>query len=305
MAEQSQLPFNAPTDDPVSIYFASGLTSLNSDQHSIVELVSGLLAEFCSDQKICVHQPVLHTDPANTPDLTPEQVRQIDHEKVASSDALIVLADFASWGGGMEIVWAERLRLPMLLLARDHESISRLLRGSTADVHIHEWRNHNDLRAAWHGFFLGRKSQLEAHRRLRADRQMMWGPTVARIREAFDELASDKRNELYAVAQLSDRRVAELLSSAVIWAEASMDEVQALTGALGLPSSTYVAGDAAVSVSTRDLAALQHASELERWSGSKTIDLLRKAELELARGGTRRLRFSAPEDWVDFEHDDG
>jgi hypothetical protein len=134
---------------------------------------------------------------------------------------------------------------------------------------------------------------------------MLWGPTVARIREALRDVPSDLRLEICGVAQLSERRVEELLSSPMLWAEASMDEVQALTGALGLPSSAYLAGDTAVSISARDLSALQHAASLESWSGTKAIGLLRRAEVELARGGTRRLRFSSPADWVDFDHDGG
>ena len=37
MNEPQQLQFEAPAEDPVSAYLASGLTSLNDDQITIVE----------------------------------------------------------------------------------------------------------------------------------------------------------------------------------------------------------------------------------------------------------------------------
>jgi len=303
MADHPQLPFDAPEDDPVSVYFASGLTGLNRDQLSIVELVSGLLSEFCADALIKVHQPVLHTGPQEHPELTPGEVHAADYAKVISSDALILLADFPSWGGGIELVWAERLRIPVLLLVRDPQSASRLLRGSIADLQVDIWRFHNDLRDAWKSFFLNRKQQLETHRRLRADRQLLWGPTIARLRHAYDELSPAQRLEVVAVAQIVDRRIAEMLSSPFAFAEASIDEIQALTGALGLPTSWLLPGEPQVSLPAKSLAALQNASELATWTGSKTLSLLRRAHVELARGGTRRLTFNESQDWIDFAGD--
>ncbi len=40
MSEQQVLSFDAPSDDPVAAYLASGLTSLNEDQITIIGSVS-------------------------------------------------------------------------------------------------------------------------------------------------------------------------------------------------------------------------------------------------------------------------
>jgi hypothetical protein len=300
VAEQAELPFEAPEDDPVSVYFASGLTGLGEDQLSIVELVSGLLSEFCSEKEIRVHQPVLTTDPVSHPKLTPEQVRSADYQRVTSSDALIVLADFPSWGGGIEVTWAERLRLPMLVLARREKSVSRLLRGTTADVQVCTWRFHGDLREAWKSFFLSRQGQMEAHRRVRAARQILWGPTLARFSVAYGRLSADQQSEVSAVAQLTARRIEEMLASPLAWSEASMDEVLALAGALNLPTAAALPGEPQVELNALSLSALQNAAELSGWSGTATMGVLRRAQVELARGGTRRLSFNEPQDWIDF-----
>lgn len=115
MAEQQELRFDAPPDDPVAVYLASGLTSLNEDQLTIVELVSGLVAGFCAEVGVMVHQPVMHTHPRDHADLEAEEVHAKDFAKVVESDAVIAIGDFASWGAGKELAWAERLRVPVLL----------------------------------------------------------------------------------------------------------------------------------------------------------------------------------------------
>lgn len=118
MSAQQILSFDAPLDDPVAAYLASGLTSLNEDQITIVELVSGLIAGFCSQAGVVVHQPVLHTHPKDHSHLTPSEIHDADFAKVIESDVIIAIGDFASWGAGIELAWAERLRMPVLMFVR-------------------------------------------------------------------------------------------------------------------------------------------------------------------------------------------
>ncbi len=301
MGEQEQLQFNAPDDDPVSVYLASGLTALTEDQITIVELVSGLVAGFCSHAGVMVHQPVLHTHPRDHADLSPEEVHAKDFSKVVESDAIVAIGDFASWGAGKELVWAERLRMPVLMLLREGGSVSRLVTGTTGDITVARWRFHDDIRDAWSTYFMKRQAQLEAHRRLRAGRRRMWTPTLVQIRASFDALTQSEQMEVAAIAHLSTRRINEVLSSPVALAEASADELQALVNGLGLPSTTAVPGGLPVALPPRALSALATASELEGWDGRRAVDLLQRATAELARGGTRRLSFSEPADWVDFD----
>ncbi len=134
MGDPQQLQFDAPLEDPVSVYLASGLTSLNDDQITIVELVSGLIGGYCGDAEVLVHQPVLHTHPKDHGALSAEEVHAKDFARVTESDAVIAIGDFASWGAGKELVWAERLRTPVLVLLRKGCSMSRLVVGSTGDT---------------------------------------------------------------------------------------------------------------------------------------------------------------------------
>lgn len=301
MHEQQQLRFDAPSDEPVAIYLASGLTALNDDQLTVVELVSGLVAGFCSAANVMVHQPVLHTHPRDHAALAPEEVHAKDYQRVTESDAIIAIGDFPSWGAGKELVWAERLRTPVLVLLRDGREMSRLVTGTTGDIEIARWRFHDDIREAWTTYFTKRKAQLEAHRRLRSGRQQLWMPTLITIRSAFDDLSEAEQMEVAAIAHLGIRRVHELLSGPIAIAESSADELQAFVNALGLPSTIATAGPQPHSLPPRALSALATASELNGWDGRHAVELLQRATAELAKGGTRRLSFNEPVDWLDLD----
>lgn len=300
MSEPQQLQFEAPPEDPVSAYLASGLTSLNEDQITIVELVSGMVAGFCGDAGVMVHQPVLHTHPKDHGALSPEEVHAKDFASVTESDVVIAVGDFASWGAGKELVWAERLRTPVLVLLRKGRSMSRLVVGSTGDVEVAEWRFPDDLREVWSTYFVKRKAQLEAHRRMRAARRRLWTPTMLRLRGAFDLLSTDEQREVAAITHLSRRRVHEILSAPGALAESSVDELHALGNAMSFPSTTIAPGGSLPVFAPRALSALATASELEGWDGRRTVELLQGATAEIAKGGTRRLSFNEPADWIDF-----
>ena len=292
--------FEAPSDDPVTAYLASGLTSLNDDQITIIELVSGLIAGFCSDAGVLVHQPVLHTHPKDHSDLTPNEVHDEDFRKVVESDVMIAIGDFASWGAGKELAWAERLRTPILVLLREGRDVSRLVAGTSADVEIARWRFHADIREAWTTYFIRRKSQLEDHRRLRNARHHLWLPSLLAIRDAFMQLNESGRREVAAVARLTKQRIAEMVLSPLTLAHASIDEAQALVNALELPSATIAPGGNPPGLPPRSLSALAIAAELQEWDGQQVVELLQRATTELARGGTRRLVFNEPAAWIDL-----
>ena len=298
--EQQTLKFATRSGDPVAAYLASGLTALNEDQITIVELVSGLVAGFCSAAGVLVHQPVLHTHPKDHGDLTPAEVHDEDFRKVIESDVVIAVGDFASWGAGKELAWAERLRTPILVLLREGRGLSRLVAGTSADIEIARWRNHDDIREGWTTYFVKRKAQLEDRQWLRSARHRLWAPSLVTIRATLNQLEESDRREIAAISRLTERRISEILLSPLTLAHASLDEAQALVNALELPSSTIAPGGHPPGLPPRSLSALATAAELEGWDGQQVVSLLQRATTELARGGTRRLVFNEPAAWIDF-----
>lgn len=300
MTEQQSLKFDAPTSEPVTAYLASGLTGLNKDQLTIVELVSGLVADFCAEAGVLVHQPVLHTHPKDHGDLEPYQVHDADFAKVIDSDVIIAIGDFASWGAGKELAWAERFRTPVLMLLHEDRKVSRLVEGTSSDIEIKRWRFHGDIRVEWTNYFMKRKAQIEGRRRLRYARHQLWLPTLSTIRSAYGQLDDVKRAEVIGTSNLTQRRVNEILTTPLALAHASLDEIQAFCNALELPTTTVMPGGSLPALPPRALSALATAAELQEWDGREAVSLLQRAMTELAKGGTRRLTFNEPADWIDF-----
>lgn len=296
--EQPPLRFDAPADDPITAYLACALTGPTKDQLKVVELISSLVSDLCAECGVLVHQPVLHTSPKDHPDLSPMEVHLADFGKVIASDAVILLGDYPSWGGGKELAWAERMRIPVLVLLHEDEKISRLVEGGTGDIQVGRWRFVGDVRGVWRDFFERRKQRLETHRRLRTSRGYLWGPVLSRLNNAYASLSVDGRREVAATALLTDYRVREILGSPLAVAEASVDELQALAGALGLAASSLLPGGPSVQFTTQNLLALESAAEVRGWTGTETVALQRRAMVELAKGGARRLSLNSPEDWM-------
>ncbi|HVL28615.1 MAG TPA: hypothetical protein VM390_10740 [Acidimicrobiales bacterium] len=92
----------------------------------------------------------------------------------------------------------------------------------------------------------------------------------------------------------------EILSAPGALAESSVDELNALANAMSLPSMAIAPGGDMPAFTPRGLSALATASELEGWDGRRTVELLQRATAELAKGGTRRLSFNEPADWIDL-----
>lgn len=303
MAEQQSLQFDAPPNDPVAVYIASSLTNLSEDEDAIVKLVSGAIADFCSQNGMLVHQPALHTHPVDHRSLSATEVHNADFRKVLESDVIVAIGDFPSWGAGKELAWAERLRTPILMFVRESGRVSRLVEGTTADLEIVSWRPDTDIREACSTYFMKRKMQLEAQRRLRDGRRRLWSPSLQTISRAYDQLDESGRASVAATARLSDRRAREIISSPLTLAHASLDEAMALVNALELPSSTLLPAGSPPALPPVALSALATAAELQGWSGDEAVALLQKATVELARGGTRRLTFNEAADWIAFEND--
>ena len=104
------------------------------------------------------------------------------------------------------------------------------------------------------------------------------------IRSAYEQLTDDESKEVAAVSRLPQRRISEILTSPLTLAHASLDEVQALTAALELPSATAVPGGNPPGLPPRSLSALSTAAELQEWDGQQVIELLQRGHDRTGQG---------------------
>lgn len=135
----TQLTLFHPNDTPIDLqaYLACALTGLDRDQRSLVFQLSDVISLVCEKQGISLYEPIQHTDPLNHPELDDAAVFRQNRERVHNSDLLIHLAHFPSTGSGQVLEFAYNALLPMIIISRSDDSVSRMVTGiPTFKIHI-------------------------------------------------------------------------------------------------------------------------------------------------------------------------
>ena len=127
-------------------YLASALTGLGESERQHLFEVSAIVAEACREVSIDLYQPANATDPVNNPEVSAEDVFNIDRNRVLKSDLLVHVADFASTGAGEELDFALAALIPIVLVAHGDTKISRMVTGIPALKLIITYRNFDELR---------------------------------------------------------------------------------------------------------------------------------------------------------------
>lgn len=119
---------------PLSLnaYFASALTTLDDMQRRSLLAVSAIVSKICSGLDIDLYEPIKSTDPVSHPQVSPEDVYNLDRERVSSSDLLIHVADYASTGAGEELDIAQSALIPIVLINHGSARVSRMVTGIPA-----------------------------------------------------------------------------------------------------------------------------------------------------------------------------
>jgi tRNA A-37 threonylcarbamoyl transferase component Bud32 len=126
-----------PTDEtfePLHGYVATALTGLDPDARDAVAFAANLIAEVGKHFQIYIYQPRRFTDPLMHADVTPEAVYLQDRKRVLAADVLFVLLNEPSFGVGQEIEIAASIAKPVVLLSRLGTKVSRMVRGSFANI---------------------------------------------------------------------------------------------------------------------------------------------------------------------------
>jgi len=111
------------------VYISGALTGLseNSCMKKFYERIASTVDKVCGTGTAYV--PHMNTDPIVHPDVTPEEVYQLDKQKVCTSNLVIAYVGIPSIGVGAELEMANNQNIPILLLYRKGENVSRLPRG--------------------------------------------------------------------------------------------------------------------------------------------------------------------------------
>lgn len=102
------------------------------------------IGSLCRDLGLQAYVPHLNTDPINNPDVTPQQVFEIDKRQVSSADLVIAYLGYPSLGVGMELAYAETQNIPIILLYEQEKQVSRFPRGiptAIAEIKFSDYEN--------------------------------------------------------------------------------------------------------------------------------------------------------------------
>ena len=113
-------------------YIAGGLTGMSEEVKQRYADLSELINKTSTPEvSMFGYAPHLHgTDPVKHPDVTPDEVRDIDYLWAAiTPDAHFNFMDPMAHGNAIEAGWAEMHNIPSVQIAADGVVLSRLVRG--------------------------------------------------------------------------------------------------------------------------------------------------------------------------------
>ena len=131
-------------DKKKMVYISGALTGLTAES-SMKEFYERI-AE--TTDKVCgigtAYVPHMNTDPIKHPDVTPEEVYQLDRQKVYASNLVIAYMGEPSFGVGAELQMANEKGIPILLLYEKGKGVSRLPRGMESVKGICEYSTEDE-----------------------------------------------------------------------------------------------------------------------------------------------------------------
>jgi len=309
-SQQLALPMGDEPEARPILYLACPLTAVDPATRKLVDswcthicnTVTETAAESGDPWEIGVHAPWLWSNPARGDGREPDAIYTLNSHKVRESAGVIVLSlAGGSTGIGQELAWAVALRLPVLYLHPHDEPASRQVLGTPGDLEVVAFEDAADLVDAVRRFLRSRRSVIEDRARRALGESVKFAALRVTLAEEWDRRGNFERSRVQAEARIHQARIAELLEDDNSLGMASLSELAALAGALSASLASLGHPDTPPELGDREREALVQACDEYDWSGSKALDLERSAQLEVARGGTRRLTLQSPEDWIRFD----
>lgn len=302
-------------DGPIPmVYLACRLTNINADQKKLLDSWCTIVEQAVTEAaiqstkrwEVAVYTPFAWSAPwrDNRP---PEAVYELNSTTVGGCAAVIILCvDGGGLGVGQEFAWAIALRLPILLLHPVDQPPSRQAVGSPGDIEIVGFENATNLAEAVKAFLRANRPVIEDWKRRRDSLALALLPLREMLAERWHQLGDFDHRRAEAESRVHQRRIAQFIQDDHALAGASMSEILAVVGALGIDASGVFARPALADLNARQRDALGVAADEYEWRGGEVLALETRARLELARGGTRRLSLVTTADWVQFrKHIDG
>lgn len=129
-------------------YFASALTGLTEPQREELFADAAVVRGECESIRAFLYEPSNYTDPVRQPNVPAEMVYAIDHAQVTQSQFVVLHARHPSLGAGQELEIAKNAGIPVVLLCPSDAKVSRMVLGTTARLHVVQFRSAAELKSA-------------------------------------------------------------------------------------------------------------------------------------------------------------
>lgn len=126
----------------ITAYVSGALTG--GDEITLLKHFYERIAETCKSVGIEAYVPHLVSDPIGNPNMTPEEVYDLDRRQVLDSNLLVAYVGYPSLGVGQEIEIARENNIPVVMLMENDRRISRMARGNPAVVAEIHFADHDD-----------------------------------------------------------------------------------------------------------------------------------------------------------------
>lgn len=302
-----------PPDTPL-IYIASALTNLDEAQRRDIQwiddeinttLVRNGEDEGAAGPVVRVHSPYTHSNPNREDGRSPAQIYEMNvsllHEQC---DGLVVIAaNGGSLGAGQELAWATALALPVLVVRRPEERLSRQVQGTAEryDIEVESFSSPAELRDIVSRWAATHRSAIEDGPRRRLERLGWAARLSAALQGEWRKRNDAERREIADLLHLSVERVSDLVTRPGLLSGAAVTEVSALGAALGLEMPGALFPSPFGELTGAEAEALAQAADEHQWPSAKVIRLAETGRLQKAKGGVRRFRLDSVGAWVAFE----
>ncbi|HWF49769.1 MAG TPA: hypothetical protein VG294_03900 [Solirubrobacteraceae bacterium] len=277
---------------------------VESNAFIIVRAINESTRDAAEPWPVRVHSPIVWTAPWNKDTLEPEEIYRRNTEILwEDADALIILGiKGASLGAGQELAWACALHRPVLYLYPEGTNVSRQLRGAASehDIIVQEYATPDEMHDLVGRWLASRRHIICDGPRRRRSQKLRFTALMSAFAAKWKALSTDEQAHVVAVTRIAPGRIARLFASPLALAAASLAEIAALGGALGIDAASAMLARGLPDLVPQQRAALANAAEELGWTAREVLRVEHEARNELARGGIRRLPLASIDDWENF-----
>jgi hypothetical protein len=290
------------------VYVGSPLTGLSSDDRRLLDAWCKNVEDAVLNEQTGVAEwtlrtycPLQQSPPWRKDDREPLDIYERNSRLLWGEVDALVLFDLhgGSLGVGTSLAWAGSMSMPVLVVVPTEEAVSRHIEGMSVecDLTVVAFADATVLQTRVRSWLNDRRSVIESADLRRTIHRQRAADLGEALRERWQAMSSGERRSALERIPMKGARLERLLTDASALIQASLHELMSLSAALSVDLGSGLSPSGRP-LSTVQLRSLQQAAAECEWSSDIVVDLVVKAQGELASNAVRRLPLASIDDWV-------